>query len=95
MAQRTREIAVRVALGAQRRDVFSLVIRHGLNLALIGTAIGLVWCLAATRFISNLLYGVTRSDPWTLFILRLARAEFALSRIGWGNRACWHARTTS
>ena len=66
MEQRTREIGVRVALGAQRRDVFSLVIRQGTKLALIGTAIGLVWCLAATRFISSLLYGVTPNDPWTL-----------------------------
>ena len=66
MAQRTREIGVRVALGAQRRDVLSLVIRKGVNLALIGTAIGLVGCLAVTRLVSSLLYGVTPTDPWTI-----------------------------
>jgi len=65
-AQRTREIGVRVALGAQRRDVLSLVIRKGVNLALIGTAIGLVGCLAVTRLVSSLLYGVTPTDPWTI-----------------------------
>ena len=65
-AQRTREIGVRVALGARRRDVLSLVIRKGVNLALIGTAIGLVGCLAVTRLVSSLLYGVTPTDPWTI-----------------------------
>ena len=65
-AQRTREIGVRVALGAQRRDVLSLVIWKGMHLALIGTAIGLVGCLAATRLVSSLLYGVTPTDPWTI-----------------------------
>ena len=66
MAQRTREIGVRLALGAQRRDVLSLVIRKGVNLAMVGTAIGLLGCLAVTRFVSSLLYGVAPSDPWTL-----------------------------
>ena len=64
-AQRTREIGVRVALGAQRRDVLSLVIRKGVNLALLGAAIGLMGCLAASRLVSSLLYGVTPRDPWT------------------------------
>ena len=65
-AQRTREIGVRVALGAQRRDVLSLIIRKGVNLALLGAAIGLMGCLAASRLVSSLLYGVTPRDPWTL-----------------------------
>jgi ABC-type antimicrobial peptide transport system permease subunit len=66
MAQRTREIGVRVALGAQRRDVLSLVIRQAVNLGLIGTAIGLVGCLAVTRLVASLLYRISPSDPWTL-----------------------------
>ena len=65
-AQRTREIGVRVALGAQRRDVLSVIIRKGVNLALLGAAIGLMGCLAASRLVSSLLYGVTPRDPWTL-----------------------------
>ena len=64
--QRTREIGLRVALGAQRRDVLSLIIRKGVNLALLGAAIGLMGCLAASRLVSSLLYGVTPRDPWTL-----------------------------
>ena len=66
MAQRTREIGVRVALGAQRRDVLSMVLRKAANLGLIGTATGLVGCLAVTRLVASLLYRVSLSDPWTL-----------------------------
>ena len=66
MAQRTREIGVRVALGAQRRDVLSLVIWQGLILALVGAAIGLVGCLAVTRLMASLLYRISPNDPWTL-----------------------------
>ncbi len=66
MGQRTREIGVRVALGAQRRDVLSLVIRKAVSLGLIGTVIGLVGCLAVTRLVANLLYRVSPNDPGTL-----------------------------
>jgi predicted permease len=65
VVQRTREIGVRVALGAQRREVLSLVVGKGLKLALIGSALGLAGALAATRLVSNLLYGVTPTDPTT------------------------------
>ncbi|MBI2929232.1 MAG: ABC transporter permease [Verrucomicrobia bacterium] len=65
VVQRTREIGVRVALGAQRRDVLSLVVGKGLKLALVGCAIGLIGGLAVTRFVSSLLYGVTPADPVT------------------------------
>ena len=66
MAQRTREIGVRVALGAQRRDVLSLVIRMAVNLSLVATVLGLVSCLAVTRLVASLLYRVSPNDPWTL-----------------------------
>jgi predicted permease len=65
VVQRTREIGVRVALGAQRREVLSLVIRKGLGLVLVGALLGLAGALAATRLVSNLLYGVEPNDPMT------------------------------
>jgi predicted permease len=65
VVQRTREIGVRVALGAQRREVLSLVVGKGLKLVLIGSVLGLAGALAATRLVSSLLYGVAPTDPMT------------------------------
>jgi macrolide transport system ATP-binding/permease protein len=62
---RTREIGVRVALGAQRRDVASLVVGRGLRLVCLGTALGLALAFVLTRFLSFLLYGVSALDPLT------------------------------
>ena len=64
-SQRTREIGIRMALGAERRDVLRMVVGQGLRLALIGVAIGIAWALPLTRFLSSLLYGVTPTDPLT------------------------------
>ena len=62
MAQRTREIGIRMALGARRADVLSMVFGEGLRLALIGVALGCVGALASARFISSLLFNVKPLD---------------------------------
>jgi putative ABC transport system permease protein len=65
VAQHTSEIGVRLALGASRRDIFSLVLGKGMALAASGVALGLVGALALTRLVSSLLYGVGAADPAT------------------------------
>ena len=65
VAERTREIGVRAALGASRTDILTLVIRQGMALAVIGIAIGLVGAAAASQAVGSLLYGVSRLDPVT------------------------------
>jgi putative ABC transport system permease protein len=80
VAQRTREIGIRIALGAQRRDVLLLVIGQGMKLTLAGIFIGALSALALTQLMRSLLYGVTPNDPLTFvdasFVL-FAAALFA------------------
>lgn len=65
VGERRREIGVRVVLGASRRDVVAMVLGHGLGLAAIGAAIGLVAAVLGSRALSSLLFGVSRLDPLT------------------------------
>ena len=76
--QRTHEIGIRMALGAQRRNILALVIRQALILASIGTAVGLTGAFALTRIMSSLLYGVSATDPLTFVMTPLVLGGTAL-----------------
>jgi putative ABC transport system permease protein len=78
VTERTHEIGVRRALGAQRNDVLKLIIGHGFKLALTGIGIGILGALALTRFLSTLLYGVKPTDPLTYVSVSLLLLIVAL-----------------
>ena len=78
VSQRTHEIGIRTALGAERKDVLKLVVGEGSRLALAGAGLGIAGALALTRFLSSLLYGVTPTDPLTLVAGSLILTTVAL-----------------
>ena len=78
VAQRTREVGIRMALGAKTIDVLKLVIRDGLKLVLIGVAIGLAGALLLTRLMTTLLFGVTATDAVTYVTVALTLIIVAL-----------------
>jgi putative ABC transport system permease protein len=71
VSKRTAEIAIRVALGAERRDVAWLVLREGLGLGVLGGSLGLAAAFALTRLLAGFLFGVTATDPFS-FVLAAA-----------------------
>jgi len=82
VSRRTREIGVRMALGAGRGDVLRLMLKQGLLLAGLGLALGSVAAFSLTRFIRTLLYGVGATDPLTFVVVAFLLASVALL-------ACW------
>ncbi len=82
VVRRTREIGVRMALGAQKYNVLVTVIRQGMTLTLLGCGLGVILALALTRVVSSLLYGVTPTDPVTFIATVLLLGAVALV-------SCW------
>ncbi len=78
VAQRTHEIGIRIALGAQARDVLKLILGQGAGLALAGIALGLAGAMTLTRMMTTLLFGVNAHDPLTLVIVSGVLAAVAL-----------------
>jgi len=82
VAQRTHEIGIRVALGAQQQDVLKMVVGQGAKLVILGVAVGIVAALVLMRLMSSLLYGVSATDPVTFIGVVILLALVALA-------ACW------
>ena len=82
VAQRTREIGVRMALGAQMSDVLKLMVGQGMKLALVGVVLGVVASVGLTQLMKTLLFGVSATDPLTFVVIASLLAVVALL-------ACW------
>jgi ABC-type antimicrobial peptide transport system permease subunit len=78
VGQRTREMGVRLALGATPSQVLHLVVRHGLTLGLLGILLGGGGAIIASRSLSGFLYEITPLDPWTYAVVALTLAAAAL-----------------
>src|SRR5215472_14750987 len=68
VAQRTRELGIRIALGAQRAHVFGMVIRQGMGSAAVGMLVGSIAAFGATRVLTSLLFAVKPTDPLTFAV---------------------------
>jgi putative ABC transport system permease protein len=78
VSQRTREIGIRMALGARAIDVLSMVLKNGMTLVISGIVIGVAGALALTRFLTTLLFGVTPTDTLTYVVVSLVLIGVAL-----------------
>ncbi len=86
VAQRTREIGIRMALGAQLGDVLRLILSHGVKLTLLGVSLGLIGSYLATRAITSVLYGVSATDLPTFVFVSLLLTAVALVACYWPAR---------
>jgi ABC-type antimicrobial peptide transport system permease subunit len=77
-AQRTHEIGVRMALGAQTSDIMRLVVGHGMALVVAGLVIGLLASFGLTRFLSSLLFNISPTDPLTFALISILLGGVAL-----------------
>jgi predicted permease len=77
VVQRTHEIGIRIALGAQIRDILTLILSQGMALAALGIVMGIAGALGLTRLISNLLFGVAATDPGTFILISFILAAVA------------------
>jgi putative ABC transport system permease protein len=78
VAQRTREIGIRMALGAQRSDVLKMTVKQGLKLVGLGLVIGVVTAFVLTRLMASLLFGVSATDPMTFATIALVLTAVAV-----------------
>jgi ABC-type antimicrobial peptide transport system permease subunit len=76
---RTHEMGVRVALGADRRDILRLVVGRGMLLVALGAGLGLLGSLALTRFLAHMVWGVSVRDPWTYGVVVIGIALTGLA----------------
>lgn len=79
VAERRREIGVRVALGAKPSDITDMVLKHGLGLVAVGIAVGLLGAIASTRLLQRMLFGIEPTDPLTLVVVSLLFATVAFA----------------
>ena len=82
VTERTREMGIRLAQGAQSRDLLKLVVGQGMQLTLIGLVLGVAASFALTRLLARLLFGVSPTDPLTFAVIPLLLASVAVL-------ACW------
>ena len=82
VGQRTREIGLRVALGAQKRDIFRLIVGQGMGLAAVGVVVGLAGAMGLARFLESLLFEIRPVDPLTFLSCAILLAAIAFL-------ACW------
>jgi len=83
VARRTSEIGVRVALGAQPVDIFQLVVKHALGMAMLGVLIGLICFWIFSRSLSDFLYNISTLDPWAIFLASIVLIGISLFASLW------------